>query len=171
MKKIKIVLPASFLVLATLVHTNSIANGYEFLHQSAEGLGSAYATNGTAINDISAMFSNPASIIRFDGIRASGNFTLDLPRSEMDKFLGSNKYEDILNGKGSVKLDIKNDEYLQAINDQQIEAAATGEYIRSARASAAGFYDVFAKGGKVRPCVPKPDHGNANGDRFFRGRQ
>ena len=73
-----------------------------------------------------------------------------VPRSEMDKFLGSNKYEDILNGKGSVKLDIKNDEYLQAINDQQIEAAATGEYIRSARASAAGFYDVFAKATKVK---------------------
>ncbi|MGK0398819.1 MAG: long-chain fatty acid transport protein [Gammaproteobacteria bacterium] len=92
MNKIKIVLPASFLVLATLVHTNSIANGYEFLHQSAEGLGSAYATNGTAINDISAMFSNPASIIRFDGIRASGNFTLDLPRSEMDSASATGPY-------------------------------------------------------------------------------
>jgi len=88
-----------------------------------------------------------------DFYEAGAEYYIDnkaVPRSEMDKFLGSNKYEDILNGKGSVKLDIKNDEYLQAINDQQIEAAATGEYIRSARASAAGFYDVFAKGGKVK---------------------
>ena len=83
-----------------------------------------------------------------DFYEAGSEYYIDnkaVPRSEMDKFLGSNKYEDILNGEGSVKLDIKNDKYLQAINDQQIEAAEIGEYTRSAKASAAGFYDVFAK--------------------------
>jgi len=61
----------------------SFANGYHFLHQSAEGLGTAYATNGTGAGDISAMFSNPASIIRFDGTRASAGFVLDLPTSKL----------------------------------------------------------------------------------------
>ena len=61
----------------------SFANGYHFLHQSAEGLGTAYATNGTGAGDISAMFSNPASIIRFDGTRASMGFVLDLPKSKL----------------------------------------------------------------------------------------
>jgi long-chain fatty acid transport protein len=61
----------------------AMANGYHFLHQSAEGMGTAYATNGTAANDISAMFSNPSSIIRFDGTRASGSFVLDLPKSRL----------------------------------------------------------------------------------------
>lgn len=94
MKKIKSVVPLSCLVLATLTHSNAMANGYEFLHQSAEGLGSAYAANGTAINDISAMFSNPASIIRFDGTRTSGSFTLDLPRSIMDNASATAPYSD-----------------------------------------------------------------------------
>ena len=87
-----------------------------------------------------------------DFYEAGAEYYIDnkaVPRSEMEKFLGSNKYEDILNGKGSVKLDIKNDEYLQAINDQQIEAAGAGEYTRSARASAAGFYNVFSKNIKM----------------------
>ena len=59
------------------------ANGYHFLHQSAEGLGSAYSTNGTAANDISAMFSNPASMSRFDGTRISIGGVADLPRSSL----------------------------------------------------------------------------------------
>ncbi len=87
-----------------------------------------------------------------DFYEAGAEYYIDnkaVPRSEMEKFLGSNKYEDILNGEGSVKLNIKNDEYLQAINNQQIEAAETGEYTRSARASAAGFYNVFSKGLKM----------------------
>jgi len=56
-----------------------LANGYHFLHQSAEGAGSAYATNGTGANDISAMFSNPSSIGRFDGTRVSSSLVIDLP--------------------------------------------------------------------------------------------
>ncbi|UAB71501.1 outer membrane protein transport protein [Vibrio sp. SCSIO 43132] len=59
------------------------ANGYHFLHQSAEGLGSAYSTNGTAANDISAMFSNPSSIARFDGTRFSIGGVLDMPTSKL----------------------------------------------------------------------------------------
>ena len=87
-----------------------------------------------------------------DFYEAGAEYYIDnkaVPRSEMEKFLGSNKYEDILNGEGSVKLDIKNDEYLQAIANQQAEAAAIGEYTRSAKASAAGFYDVFSKNTKM----------------------
>jgi long-chain fatty acid transport protein len=62
---------------------SAAANGYHFLHQSAEGFGTAYAANGTAINDISAMFSNPASITRFDGFNLSTSATLDFPRSNL----------------------------------------------------------------------------------------
>ncbi len=58
------------------------ANGYHFLHQSTEGMGSAYATNVASINDISAMFSNPASIARFDGLNVCTAVTLDMPRSQ-----------------------------------------------------------------------------------------
>lgn len=70
----------------------AIANGYEFLHQSAEGLGTAYATNGTAGNDISTLYSNPASIVRFDGTRISSGFVLDFPRSTMDNASATGPY-------------------------------------------------------------------------------
>jgi long-chain fatty acid transport protein len=66
----------------SLVSAVAHANGYHFLHQSAEGIGTAYAANATSINDISAMFSNPASITRFDGLNVSTSATLDMPRSE-----------------------------------------------------------------------------------------
>lgn len=73
----------SLLTFLMLLQSSVVyANGYHFLHQSAEGFGSAYAANGTAINDISAMFSNPASITRFDGARLSTGVALDFPRSE-----------------------------------------------------------------------------------------
>ena len=94
MKKVKSLLPLGCSVLAACLHSNVSANGYQFLHQSAEGLGSAYSANGTAINDISSMFSNPASIIRSDGTRFSGSFTLDLPRSEMDQASATSPYSD-----------------------------------------------------------------------------
>lgn len=94
MKKFRTILPFSVFTLAAFSHANVMANGYQFLHQSAEGLGSAYAANGTAINDISAMFSNPASIIRFDGTRFSGSFTVDLPQSNMDKASATAPYSD-----------------------------------------------------------------------------
>lgn len=69
--------------IAVLPISNALANGYHFLHQSAEGLGSAYSTNGTGANDISAMFSNPASIARFDGTRFSIGAVLDMPTSKL----------------------------------------------------------------------------------------
>lgn len=56
------------------------ANGYEDLHQSAQGLGTAYAVNGAGIEDISAIFSNPGSLTRFDGTQVTGGGSLILPR-------------------------------------------------------------------------------------------
>ena len=70
-------------IILTLTSSLCLANGYHFLHQSAEGTGTSYATNGTAANDISSMFSNPSSIIRFDGTRLSGGFVIDRPRSKL----------------------------------------------------------------------------------------
>ena len=70
-------------IILTLTSPLCLANGYHFLHQSAEGTGTSYATNGTAANDISSMFSNPSSIIRFDGTRISAGFVIDLPESEL----------------------------------------------------------------------------------------
>jgi len=60
------------------------ANGYQNLHQSATGLGTAYAANGTGIDDISAIFSNPASLTRFPGMNASVGVTLILPTNSFD---------------------------------------------------------------------------------------
>lgn len=73
----------SIYIAASLTSTFCLANGYHFLHQSAEGTGTSYATNGTGANDISSMFSNPASIIRFDGTRLSAGAVLDLPESKL----------------------------------------------------------------------------------------
>ena len=73
----------SVYLILTLTSSLCFANGYHFLHQSAEGTGTSYATNGTAANDISSMFSNPSSIIRFDGTRLSAGFVIDLPRSKL----------------------------------------------------------------------------------------
>ncbi|WP_417605747.1 OmpP1/FadL family transporter [Primorskyibacter flagellatus] len=58
---------------------SAMANGYQNLHQSAMGLGTAYAANGAGIDDVSAMFSNPASLSRFPGWNASAGVTLILP--------------------------------------------------------------------------------------------
>lgn len=65
----------AFLLMPSL----AMANGYQNLHQSAEGLGTAYAANGTGINDISAMYSNPASIMRFPGTHLTFGTSLILP--------------------------------------------------------------------------------------------
>jgi long-chain fatty acid transport protein len=81
MKTLK--LSAVCIALAGLFPAAAHANGYHFLHQSATGMSTAYATNGTGGNDISAMFSNPASIIRFEGTNFSGGFVLDLPKSRL----------------------------------------------------------------------------------------
>ena len=80
------------LLLNVAASKQAMANGYEFLHQSAEGLGTAYATNGTAGNDISTLYSNPASIVRFDGTRISSSLVLDFPRSTMDQASATGPY-------------------------------------------------------------------------------
>lgn len=56
------------------------ANGYQDLHQSADGMATAYATNGTGGDDISAAFSNPASLARFGGMNLVNGTTLIMPR-------------------------------------------------------------------------------------------
>ncbi|MFV0302424.1 MAG: OmpP1/FadL family transporter [Paracoccus sp. (in: a-proteobacteria)] len=55
------------------------ANGYQNLHQSAQGLATAYAANGTGIDDISAIYSNPASLTRFPGTHGSFGITYIMP--------------------------------------------------------------------------------------------
>jgi long-chain fatty acid transport protein len=65
------------------------ANGYQDLHQSAQGLGTAYAVNGTGITDISAMFSNPASLTRFQGSWFVAGTSLILPRDSFDNLTGT----------------------------------------------------------------------------------
>lgn len=57
---------AAFLAIAYPVVAS--ANGYQDLHQSADGMATAYATNGAGGDDISAMFSNPASLSRMTGV-------------------------------------------------------------------------------------------------------
>lgn len=57
----------------------ALGNGYQNLHQSAVGLGTAYAANGTGIDDISAIYSNPASLGRFPGVQASAAGIIILP--------------------------------------------------------------------------------------------
>lgn len=76
----KIKRAAQFVVAVLAIPSAAIANGYEDLHQSAQGLGTAYAVNGAGITDISAMFSNPASLSRFSGTWASGGVSAILPR-------------------------------------------------------------------------------------------
>ena len=63
---------------------HAVANGYQDLHQSAQGLGTAYAVNGAGITDITAMFSNPASIARFDGSWAAGVASIILPKDTFE---------------------------------------------------------------------------------------
>lgn len=60
------------------------ANGYQNLHQSAQGLGTAYAANGTGIDDISAIYSNPASLTRFPGTHGSFGLTYIMPRDTFE---------------------------------------------------------------------------------------
>lgn len=60
------------------------ANGYQNLHQSAQGLGTAYAANGTSIDDISAIYSNPASLTRFPGTHGSFGLTYIMPRDTFE---------------------------------------------------------------------------------------
>lgn len=69
--------------------TAAFANGYQDLHQSAQGLGTAYAVNGAGITDISAMFSNPASLARFPGSWSSTGTSLILPRNSFENLSGT----------------------------------------------------------------------------------
>jgi len=75
---------ASLCALLLALPSAALANGYEDLHQSAQGLGTAYAVNGAGITDISAMFSNPASLSRFEGSWASMGASAILPRDSFD---------------------------------------------------------------------------------------
>lgn len=70
--------------LGAFVPAAASANGYQNLHQSATGLGTAYAANGAAIDDVSAIFSNPASLSRFGGWNASAGITLILPTNSFE---------------------------------------------------------------------------------------
>ena len=76
--------PKLTLATALLFPVTAMANGYQNLHQSAMGLGTAYAANGTAIDDVSAIFSNPASLSRFPGWNASVGATLILPTNTFE---------------------------------------------------------------------------------------
>ncbi|MFQ1701957.1 OmpP1/FadL family transporter [Loktanella agnita] len=69
---------------ATFIPASVAANGYQNLHQSATGMGTAYAANGAAIDDVSAIFSNPASLARFDGWHVSAGVTLILPTDSFE---------------------------------------------------------------------------------------
>jgi len=62
----------------------ALGNGYQDLHQSAQGLSTAYATNGAGGSDVSAVFSNPASLTRFDGSWTSMATSLILPRNSFE---------------------------------------------------------------------------------------
>lgn len=66
-------------LIGLLVSPVALGNGYQNLHQSAVGLGTAYAANGTGIDDISAIYSNPASLGRFEGLNASAAGIIILP--------------------------------------------------------------------------------------------
>jgi long-chain fatty acid transport protein len=79
-------------ILFILGANSGYANGYHFLHQSGEGFGAAYSTNAASINDISAMFSNPSSITRFDGFNLSSGLALDFPRSKFGKLSATAAY-------------------------------------------------------------------------------
>ncbi|XDA97255.1 outer membrane protein transport protein [Sulfitobacter sp. LCG007] len=74
---------AAVVVLSALLPDALAANGYQNLHQSADGLATAYATNGAGGDDITAIFSNPASLSRFPGINAAFNATVIAPKSKM----------------------------------------------------------------------------------------
>ena len=70
--------------LQALCAGGALANGYQDLHQSAQGLSTAYATNGAGGSDVSAIFSNPASLTRFDGSWYSMGTSLILPRDSFE---------------------------------------------------------------------------------------
>jgi long-chain fatty acid transport protein len=68
----------AFLAIAFPVAAS--ANGYQDLHQSADGMATAYATNGAGGDDISAAFSNPASLSRMTGVSVVNGTSLIMPR-------------------------------------------------------------------------------------------
>ena len=70
---------ARTLLASTCGASVASANGYQDLHQSAPGMATAYATNGTGAEDISAIFSNPASLSRFPGINTVAGVSMIRP--------------------------------------------------------------------------------------------
>ncbi|MTH61039.1 OmpP1/FadL family transporter [Paracoccus litorisediminis] len=75
---------SSHAIILGLLPAMAAANGYQNLHQSATGLGTAYSANGTGIDDISAIYSNPASLTRFPGTNASFGADLIMPRDSFE---------------------------------------------------------------------------------------
>ncbi|MDB5571861.1 MAG: hypothetical protein JWN93_3044 [Hyphomicrobiales bacterium] len=77
---------------ALLASPVALANGYQDLHQSAQGLSTAYATNGAGGSDVSAIFSNPASLTRFPGSWMSMAASLILPRDTFENISATPGY-------------------------------------------------------------------------------
>lgn len=67
-------------ILAFVFPVAAAANGYQDLHQSADGMATAYATNGAGGDDVSAAFSNPASLARITGVTVVNGTSLIMPR-------------------------------------------------------------------------------------------
>jgi long-chain fatty acid transport protein len=72
--------------LLSLTSAGAFASGFALIEQSVSSMGTAYAGSGSAAEDASFIYFNPASMSELDGTQVSGGMHIVLPETE---FTGS----------------------------------------------------------------------------------
>ena len=76
-------LTALALALGGMLASRAAASGYQLRDQSASGQGNAYAGISAGGSDISSMFFNPATLVRFNDNRLQLGLTEIMPSSRL----------------------------------------------------------------------------------------
>lgn len=86
---------ASIAGLLVMTSGSAFAGGFALIEQSVSSMGTAYAGAGSAAEDASYIFFNPASMSELDGTQVSGGLHVVLPETE---FSGSAEYNPVYLG-------------------------------------------------------------------------
>jgi long-chain fatty acid transport protein len=80
--------------LLSITSCGAFASGFALIEQSVSSMGTAYAGSGSAAEDASFIFFNPASMSELDGTQVSGGLHIVLPETEFTGSAATNPFYD-----------------------------------------------------------------------------
>ncbi len=80
--------------LLSLTSSGAFASGFALIEQSVSSMGTAYAGSGSAAEDASFIYFNPASMSEIDGTQVSGGLHIVLPETEFSGSAATNPFYD-----------------------------------------------------------------------------